>query len=171
MCEDIRSDASNYSIEIVPLDKPEDVNVILGQTHFIKSVEDLYEAMANAGGNIKFGIAFLEASGPCLVRLAGNDQELIDLAKSNALKLGTGHVFIIMMRQGYPINVLNNIKTVPEVCRIFAATANPLDVVVLRTGRGAGVLGVVDGYAPKGVEGPQDVEKRKVLLRKIGYKL
>lgn len=171
MCEDIRPDRENYNIEIVPLDKPEDVNVILGQTHFIKSVEDLYEAMANAGGNIKFGIAFLEASGPCLVRLAGNDQELIDLAKSNALKLGTGHVFIIMMRQGYPINVLNNIKMVPEVCRIFAATANPLDVVVLRTGRGAGVLGVIDGYAPKGVEGPQDVEKRKLLLRKIGYKL
>ncbi|MBE3519757.1 MAG: adenosine-specific kinase [Firmicutes bacterium] len=171
MCEDVRPDKENYGIEVVPLDKPEDVNVILGQTHFIKSVEDLYEAMANAGGNIKFGIAFLEASGPCLVRLAGNDQELIDLAKSNALKLGTGHVFIIMMRQGYPINVLNNIKMVPEVCRIFAATANPLDVVVLRTGRGAGVLGVVDGYAPKGVETPQDVEKRKVLLRKIGYKL
>lgn len=171
MSEDIRPDKENYSIEVVPLDKPEDVNVIIGQTHFIKSVEDLYEAMANAGGNIKFGVAFLEASGPCLVRLAGNDQELIDLAGSNALKLGAGHVFIIMMRQGYPINVLNSIKMVPEVCRIFAATANPLEVVVLRTGRGAGVLGVVDGYAPKGVEGPQDVEKRKVLLRKIGYKL
>lgn len=161
----------DFGLELVSLDKPEDVNVIIGQTHFIKSVEDLYEAMANAGGGIKFGLAFIEASGPCLVRLAGNDQDLVDLARNNALKLGTGHVFIIMMRQGYPINVLNNIKMVPEVCRIFAATANPLDVVVLRTSRGAGVLGVVDGYAPKGVEGPQEIESRRVLLRKIGYKL
>jgi len=171
MSGNAQSDGRSYGIELISLEKPEDVNVILGQTHFIKSVEDLYEAMTNAGGNIKFGIAFLEASGPCLVRLEGNDQELIELARENALKLGTGHVFIIMMRQGYPVNVLNNIKAVPEVCHIFAATANPLDVVVLRTARGAGVLGVVDGFAPKGVEGPQDIERRKVLLRKIGYKL
>lgn len=161
----------DFRIELVSIDKPDDANVIIGQTHFIKSVEDLYEAMANAGGSIKFGIAFLEASGPCLVRLAGNDQALIDLARENALKIGAGHVFLILMRQGYPINVLNNIKMVPEVCRIFAATANPIDVVVLRTERGAGVLGVVDGYSPKGVEGPQEVESRRVLLRKIGYKL
>lgn len=158
-------------IEAVSLDKPEGLNVILGQTHFIKSVEDLYEAMANAGGGIRFGIAFNEASGPCLVRWAGNDDGLIELARKNARAIGAGHLFVIFMDQGYPINVLNAVKQVPEVCRVFCATANPVQVLVATTDQGRGVLGVVDGFSPKGVEGEQDIAERKALLRRIGYKL
>ncbi|QUL99666.1 MAG: adenosine-specific kinase [Candidatus Fermentithermobacillus carboniphilus] len=157
--------------EVVAIEKPENLNVIIGQSHFIKSVEDLYEAMANAGGGIKFGIAFLEASGPCLVRFAGNDERLIELAKKNALALGTGHAFIIFMENGFPINVLNNIKAVPEVCRIFCATANPVQVVVAKTDQGRGIVGIIDGNPPKGIEGPEDISTRHSFLRKIGYKL
>lgn len=159
------------NLEIVPLEKPDHVNVIMGQSHFIKSVEDLYEAMANAGGGIRFGIAFNEASGPCLVRWAGNDPELVELARRNALKVGAGHLFLIFMDKGFPINVLNAIKQVPEVCRIFCATANPLQVIVATTDQGRGVVGVVDGFAPKGVEGEREIAERKELLRRFGYKL
>ena len=157
--------------EVVNIDKPENLNMILGQSHFIKSVEDLYEAMANAGGAIKFGIAFLEASGPRLVRSAGNDDKLVELAVNNALAIGTGHAFIILMENGFPINVLNNIKMVPEVVNIFCATANPVQVIVAETGQGRGIMGVIDGGSPKGVEGPDDIQTRKSFLRQIGYKL
>lgn len=161
----------SLEFEVVPIDKPQDLNVIIGQSHFIKSVEDLHEAMTNAGGGIKFGIAFLEASGPCLVRSTGNDEKLTELARKNALKLGTGHAFIIFMENGFPINVLNNIKMVPEVCNIYCATANPVEVVVAKTALGRGIMGVIDGSPPKGVEGPDDVKTRHSFLRKIGYKL
>ncbi|MGI6642506.1 MAG: adenosine-specific kinase [Bacillota bacterium] len=157
--------------ELVPIEKPAECNVILGQSHFIKTVEDLHEAIANAGGNIKFGIAFCEASGACLVRASGNDDGLIDLAKTNALSLGAGHSFIILMEQGFPINVLNSIKNVPEVCGIFCATANPVQVVIAKTSLGRGIMGVIDGSAPKGIEGPDDTQWRHSFLRKIGYKL
>ena len=159
------------NLEVVPIEKPEHVNAILGQAHFIKTVEDLYEAMANAGGGIQFGLAFNEASGPCLVRFAGNSRELTDLAVRNARQVGAGHFFIILMDKGYPVNVLNAIKQVPEVCRIFCATANPLQVLVAVTDQGRGVVGVVDGFAVKGVEGEQEIAERKALLRRIGYKL
>lgn len=158
-------------LEVVNIEKPENMNMILGQSHFIKSVEDLYEAMANAGGGIKFGIAFLEASGPRLVRSAGNDGELVELAENNALALGTGHAFIIFMEAGFPINVLNNIKMVPEVVNIFCATANPVQVVVAETEQSRGIMGVIDGGPPEGVEGPDDIQARKSFLRQIGYKL
>ncbi|HAF67028.1 MAG: adenosine-specific kinase [Bacillota bacterium] len=157
--------------EIVNIQNPDNLNMILGQSHFIKSVEDLYEAMANAGGGIKFGIAFLEASGPRLVRSAGNDDKLVELAVNNALALGTGHAFIIFMENGFPINVLNNIKMVPEVVNIFCATANPVQVIVADTEQGRGIMGVIDGGSPLGVEGPEDIQARKDFLRKIGYKL
>ena len=158
-------------ITTVRFDKPEDLNVILGQAHFIKSVEDLHEACVNAAPGLRFGIAFCEASGPCLVRRSGNDQELIDVAVSNAQAIGAGHVFVIALRDGFPINVLNAVKMVPEVCRIYCATANPVEVVVAETEQGRGVLGVVDGAPPLGVEKEEDVRDRKEFLRKIGYKL
>lgn len=157
--------------DVVSIEKPEDSNIILGQSHFIKTVEDLHEAMANGGGGIRFGIAFNEASGPCLVRHSGNDPELTELARRNCLHLGAGHVFLIIMRQGFPINVLNAIKQVPEVCRIFCATANPVQVLVATTEQGRGVVGVIDGQAAKGVENEQDIAERKALLRRFGYKL
>jgi adenosine/AMP kinase len=158
-------------ITTVPFDKPEDLNFILGQSHFIKTVEDLHEALVTASPVLKFGIAFCEASGPCLVRWSGNDQELIDLAVHNAQEIGAGHSFVITMRDGFPINVLNAVKTVPEVCRIFCATANPVEVVVGETEQGRAILGVVDGSAPLGVETEEDVAERKALLRRFGYKL
>ncbi|MHB1356125.1 MAG: adenosine-specific kinase [Anaerolineae bacterium] len=159
-------------ISLVEITKPEDVNVILGQTHFIKSVEDLHEALVNAVPGIKFGLAFCEASGACLVRVSGTDPALAELAGQNALKLGTGHAFIILLGEGYyPINVLNAVKAVPEVCRIYCATANPLQVIVAQSEQGRGILGVIDGASPKGVEGPDDVAWRKGLLRRFGYKL
>jgi len=158
-------------ITTVRFDKPEDLNVILGQAHFIKSVEDLHEACVNAAPGLRFGIAFCEASGPCLVRRSGNDQELIDVAVSNAQAIGAGHVFVIALRDGFPINVLNAVKMVPEVCRIFCATANPVEVLVAQTEQGRGILGVVDGFSPKGVEGDEDIAWRKGFLRMIGYKL
>lgn len=159
-------------LELVSIEKPEDVNFILGQTHFIKSVEDLYEAMVTAVPGIDFGLAFCEASGDRLVRSSGTDDALIELAEENALDIGAGHIFIIFLGEGfYPINVLNAVKNVPEVCRIFCATANPTQIVVAETEQGRGVLGVVDGFTPKGVEETDDITWRKDLLRTIGYKL
>jgi hypothetical protein len=158
-------------VSTVPFDKPEDLNVILGQSHFIKTVEDLHETLVGAAPGLKFGIAFCEASGPCLVRRSGNDDELIDIAVRNAQSIGAGHSFVIALRDGFPINVLNAVKDVPEVCRIFCATANPLEVVVGQTELGRGILGVVDGSSPLGVETEEDVTERKALLRRFGYKL
>jgi hypothetical protein len=158
-------------VTTVRFEKPEDLNFILGQSHFIKTVEDLHEALVTASPTLKFGIAFCESSGPCLVRRSGNDQELIDLAVRNAGAIGAGHSFVITMREGFPINVLNAVKMVPEVCQIFCATANPVDVVVGRSEQGRAILGVVDGSSPLGVETDEDVEERKALLRRFGYKL
>lgn len=150
---------------------PEDCNVVLGMAHFIKTVEDLYEALKNAVPNIQFGIGFCESSGPCLVRSEGNDEELKSLAAKYALELACGHSFIIFMRNAYPINVLDKIKQVPEVCGIHAATANSLEVVIAETDQGRGILGVIDGMKSKGIETEIDVKARKEFLRKIGYKL
>ncbi len=158
-------------ITSVRFDKPEDLNVILGQSHFIKTVEDLHEALVGSVPGLRFGIAFCEASGPCLVRWSGNDEELIDVAVRNARAIGAGHSFVIALREGFPINVLNAVKGVPEVCRIFCATANPLEVIVAETEQGRAILGVVDGSSPLGVETEEDVAERKALLRRFGYKL
>ncbi|MGW8182753.1 MAG: adenosine-specific kinase [Burkholderiales bacterium] len=156
----------------VNIEKPEATNFILGQTHFIKTVEDIHEALVGAVPNIKFGLAFCEASGKCLVRCSGTDAAMTDLAKRNAQAIGAGHTFIVCLGDGFfPINVLNTLKAVPEVCRIFCATANPTEVVLAQTAQGRGILGVVDGSSPKGVEGDGDVVWRKNLLRQIGYKL
>jgi adenosine/AMP kinase len=150
---------------------PENANLILGQTHFIKTVEDLYEVMVNTVPGIKFAIAFNEASGPCLVRVESNDDELCQAAVENAQAIGAGHVFVVLLRQGYPVNVLGRIKDCFEVCTVYCATANPAEVVVAQSEQGRGVLGVIDGHSPKGVEGPADVKHRKEFLRQIGYKL
>lgn len=157
--------------KIVKIEVPEDCNVILGMAHFIKTVEDLYEALVNSVPNIKFGIGFCESSGPCLVRSEGNDEELKSLASCYALDLACGHSFIIFMKKAYPINVLTKIKEVPEVCSIYAATANPLEVIVTETDQGRGIVGVIDGMKSKGIETEKDVKARKEFLRKIGYKL
>ena len=157
-------------ISTVRFDKPEDLNVIVGQSHFIKTVEDLHEACVHVPG-LKFGIAFNEASGPCLVRRSGNDPELVQIAVGGAQAIGAGHVFVIALRDGFPISVLNAVKAVPEVCRIYCATANPLEIVVGQTEQGRGVLGVIDGSSPLGVETEQDEVERKELLRRFGYKL
>ncbi len=157
-------------LKVVKIEKPEDVNAILGQSHFIKTVEDLYEALVTSVPGIKFGLAFNEASGPRLVRWAGNDDELTELARKNALNVGAGHFFIILLRNAFPINVMKAIKNVDEVVNIFAASANPIEVVVAETEQGRGVLGVIDGEPPLGVEGDEDIAKRKDFLRKIGYK-
>ncbi len=158
-------------VTTVRFDKPEDLNFILGQSHFIKTVEDLHEALVTASPTLRFGIAFCESSGPCLVRWSGNDQELIDVAVRNAQAIGAGHSFVITMREGFPVNVLNAIKMVPEVCRIFCATANPVEVVVGQTEQGRAILGVVDGASPLGVEDEEQIAERKALLRRFGYKL
>ena len=158
-------------LKTVKIEMPEECNVILGTAHFIKTVEDIYEALVNAVPNIKFGIGFCESSGPCLVRSEGNDEELKNLAINQALKLGCGHCFIIFLKNAYPINVLDKIKQVPEVCTIHAATANPLEVIVAETEQGRGILGVIDGFKTKGIETEKDVTERKEFLRKIGYKL
>jgi len=150
---------------------PEGTNVILGQTHFIKSVEDLYEALVNSVPQIKFGLAFCEASGPCLVRFEGNDEELKKLASQTAFEIGAGHFFVIYIKNAYPINVLKAIKECPEVCSIFCATANPAEVIIAETEQGRGVLGVIDGFPSKGIESEKDIKERKEFLRKIGYKL
>ncbi len=157
-------------LKSVKIIAPRDTNLILGQTHFIKSAEDLYETLITGAPGIKFGLAFSEASGKCFVRSDGNDDELIKAAEENALDLGCGHSFLIFMRNAYPINVLNAIKNVQEVCNIFCATANPVEVIVAETGQGMGILGVVDGESPKGIESAGDREERKTFLRSIGYK-
>lgn len=156
------------TVKITP---PKDCNVILGMAHFIKTVEDLYEALVNSVPNVKFGIGFCESSGPCLVRHEGNDEELRRLAAEKAFEIACGHSFVIYLRNAYPINVLDKIKKVPEVCTIFAATANPLEVIIAETDQGRGVIGVVDGLKSKGIEADADVKERKEFLRKIGYKL
>lgn len=161
----------SVNLELIAIEKPADTNVIIGQTHFIKSTEDLYEAMVNAGGGIRFGVAFLEASGACKVRVSGNDKGLMDLAAKNAMALSAGHAFLILMDNGFPINVLSAVKAVPEVCSIYCATANPVQVVVAQSEQGRGIMGVIDGSSPKGVEDASDVEWRHSFLRKIGYKL
>ncbi len=163
------SEIKNWTL--VQLDFPSDCNVILGQSHFIKTVEDLYEALATSSPSLKFGIAFCEASGDRLIRFDGNDEELIGIAVDNMTAVGAGHSFLVVLRNGYPINVLNRIKECQEVCRIFAATANPLQVILCESGQGRGVAGVIDGFSPKGVETESDIEGRKTLLRRIiGYK-
>ncbi|NLG51599.1 MAG: hypothetical protein GX552_15960 [Chloroflexi bacterium] len=159
-------------LKIVEIEKPEETNFILGQTHFIKTVEDIHEALVNAVPGIHFGLAFCEASGVCLVRSSGTDDALTELARKNALAIGAGHSFILFLGEGfYPINVLNAIKMVPEVCRIYCATANPTQVIIAETEQGRGIMGVVDGFSPKGVEAQEDISWRKKLLRTIGYKL
>ena len=156
----------------VKIEKPDEINFILGQSHFIKTVEDIHEAMVQSVPAIKFGLAFCESSGATLVRWTGTDDEMIELAKRNALALASGHCFILFLGAGFfPINILNTLKMVPEVCRIFCATANPLEVVVVETEQGRGILGVIDGAKTKGIEGDQDISWRKGFLRKIGYKL
>ena len=158
-------------IEIVTIDKPEALNVIVGQGHFIKTVEDLYEVLACASPQLRFGIAFCESSGPRLVRRAGNDDELVELAVRNARALGAGHCFVVFLREGYPLSVLNAIKQVPEVCRVICATANPLQVLVVETAQGRGIVGVVDGEPPLGVETDVDAVQRHELLQRMGYKV
>jgi hypothetical protein len=158
-------------LRTVPIEKPEDLNFILGQSHFIKTVEDLHETLAQAGPHLRFGLAFCESSGPRLVRHSGNDAELVRLAVANAGAIGAGHSFIVFLEGGFPVSVLNAVKGVPEVCRIFCATANPVEVVVAETEQGRAILGVVDGGSPLGVETEQDVAERKALLRRFGYKL
>lgn len=157
--------------EAVAVEKPDDVNVVIGQAHFIKTVEDLHEALVGVGPHLRFGLAFCEASGAKLVRRSGNDDELVRLATANALAIGAGHSFVVLLREGYPVNVLNPLKAVPEVCSIVCATANPVDVLVAVTARGRGVVGVVDGSPPVGVESDADAADRRALLRDIGYKL
>ena len=157
--------------KVVKVEPPQDCNVILGMAHFIKTVEDLYEALVNAVPNIKFGIGFCESSGPCLVRHEGNDEQLRQLAAEKAFEIACGHSFIIFLKNAYPINVLDKIKRVPEVCTVHAATANPLEVIIAETEQGRGIVGVVDGLKSKGIEGEVDIRARKDFLRKIGYKL
>jgi uncharacterized protein len=158
-------------IRSVSIENPDGLNFILGQSHFIKTVEDIHEALAGAVPNIKFGLAFCESSGPCLVRSTGTDNALIKLAENNALALSCGHSFIVFLKDAFPVNVLNAVKAVPEVCGIFCATANPVEVIVAESGQGRGILGVIDGYKTRGVESVKDKEERKDLLRKFGYKL
>jgi len=159
------------NLNTVSVEIPEGCNIILGQTHFIKTAEDLYEIIAGTVPQAKFGIAFTEASGPCLIRTEGNDDGLIESCTKILQSIGAGHVFCVMLKNAFPINVLNQIKNCPEVCRIFCATANPLEVVVASTDQGKGILGVIDGFPPKGIEGAGDKAMRKDFLRKIGYKL
>jgi hypothetical protein len=159
-------------IETVRIQKPEDLNFVLGQSHFIKTVEDVHEALVNAVPGIKFGLAFCEASGKCLIRCSGNDPDLVELASRNAQAIGAGHSFIVFLGSGfYPVNVLKVIQAVPEVAHVFCATANPVEVLVAQSDQGRGILGVIDGFSPKGVEAAEDIVWRKELLRKIGYKL
>jgi hypothetical protein len=158
-------------LSIVRIEKPADMNFILGQSHFIKTVEDIYEAIVQTNPGMKFGVAFCEASGPALVRFVGNDETLIGLTQRNAMAIAAGHAFLIFMDGGFPINILNAVKNVPEVCRIFCATSNPTEVIIVETDQGRGILGVVDGFPTKGIETGSDIAVRKDFLRKIGYKL
>lgn len=162
---------SDYKIEVVKISKPEDVNIVLGQSHFIKTVEDVYEALVNNVPGIQFGLAFCEASGACKVRAEGTNETLKKLAVENALAIGCGHSFLILLQGTFPINILNAVKAIPEVCSVICATANPLEVLVCQTALGRGIMGVVDGAKPKGVEDENDIRWRKEFLRKIGYKL
>jgi adenosine/AMP kinase len=163
--------ANAMDIKVVSIEKPDDLNAILGQSHFIKTVEDIHEALVTSVPGIKFGLAFCESSGPCLVRASGTDEGLKQLAIKNAVNVAAGHFFVVVLGQGfYPVNVLNAVKMVPEVCRIFCASANPIQVIVAETEQGRGVLGVIDGLATRGVESEQDVAERKALLRRFGYK-
>jgi adenosine/AMP kinase len=157
-------------LKTVKINKPEDANIIIGQSHFIKTIEDIYETLVTSVPGMKFGIAFCEASGPCLIRSEGNDQELIGLAEQNALNLSCGHTFIIFLKNAFPINVLNQVKSVSEVCSIYCATSNPVEVVITESKLGRGILGVIDGEKPKGIETVKDKQDRKDFLRKIGYK-
>jgi adenosine/AMP kinase len=157
-------------IRDIRLSLPDDCNIIVGQSHFIKTIEDLYETIATGCPHCKFGIAFCEASGPCLIRVEGNDDELKKIAAANAMSMSAGHTFVILLKDAFPINVLNAVKACPEVCRVFCATANPLQMIIAETDQGRGVLGVVDGFPPKGVESELDVRARREFLRKIGYK-
>ena len=162
----------DIKLTAIKIEKPEPINFILGQTHFIKSVEDIHETLVTTVPGIKFGLAFCEASGKCLVRWTGTDPAMIDLAKRNASAIGAGHSFILFLGEGFfPVNVLNGLKQVPEVCRIFCATANPTEVVIIETEQGRGIAGVIDGFAPKGIEDEADIAWRKGFLRQIGYKL
>jgi adenosine/AMP kinase len=158
-------------LKVIRIDVPEDCNIILGQTHFIKTAEDLYETIVTSVPQAKFGVAFTEASGPCLIRTEGNDTELLNTCVRNLQEIGAGHVFCIILKNAFPINVLNQVKNCAEVCRVFCATANPVEVIVASTPQGNGVLGVIDGFSPKGIEKPADKAHRKEFLRKIGYKL
>jgi hypothetical protein len=158
-------------LKAIQVKKPQDVNMILGQSHFIKTVEDIYEVLVSNAPGIKFGLAFVESSGACKVRSEGNDPELKKLSEVNALEIGCGHSFIVFLRDAYPINVLNAIKSIPEVCNIYCASANPVEVIVAETVQGRGILGVIDGSMPRGLEGPEDISWRHEFLRKIGYKL
>ena len=157
-------------LKIVKIDNPNSMNMILGQSHFIKTVEDVYEAMVSTVPMAKFGLAFCEASDVCLIRHTGTDNEMLELAQKNALALSAGHSFIVFMKDMFPVNVLNAIKNVPEVCRIFCATANPVEVIIAETEQGRGILGVIDGFSSKGIETEEDIDARKNLLRQIGYK-
>lgn len=158
-------------LELVSIEKPEEINFVLGQSHFIKTVEDIHEALVSTVPGIRFGLAFCEASGKCLIRWSGTDEQMIELAQKNAQKIGAGHSFILFLGNGfYPINVLNALRNVPEVCRIFCATANPTQVIVAQSDQGRGILGVIDGFSPQGIEGEEDIAWRKSFLRKIGYK-
>ena len=158
-------------LKTIKIDIPEGCNIILGQTHFIKTIEDLYEIIVTTVPLGKFGIAFAEASGPCLIRTEGNDIELVNVCIRHLQEIGAGHVFCILLKNAFPINILNQIKNCPEVCRVFCATANPVEVIVATTPQGSGVMGVIDGFSPKGTEEPKDKAHRKEFLRKIGYKL
>lgn len=160
------------NIHVVSIDKPEEINFVLGQSHFIKTVEDIHEALVTAVPGIKFGLAFCEASGKCLIRWTGTDPEMIALAQKNADAIGAGHSFILFLGEGfYPVNILNIVKNIPEVCRVFCATANSVDVLIADTELGSGIIGIVDGAKPKGIEGEEDISWRKNFLRMIGYKL
>ncbi len=158
------------NFESVKVDFPSDANIIIGQSHFIKTIEDIYEAVVNTVPQAKFGVAFNESSGPCLTRSDGNDDELRSAAIRNARAIAAGHIFVLLLRNAFPVNLLNALRRVPEVCNIFCATANPVEVIVARSEQGGGIMGVIDGRAPKGVEGPDDIAARHAFLRKIGYK-
>lgn len=158
-------------LKVIPIEKPEEINLILGQSHFIKTVEDIHEALVTVVPGIRFGLAFCESSGPCLVRASGTDSELVEMAKKNAYTLSAGHIFLILLRNVFPINVLNAVKAVQEVCTIYCASSNPVQVILAETEQGRGILGVVDGLRSKGIETEKDIVSRKELLRKIGYKV
>jgi adenosine/AMP kinase len=159
------------NLSVVQIEKPADVNVILGHSHFIKTVEDLYEAIVQTNPGMKFGIAFCEASGPALLRFVGNDEAMITLAQKNGMAIAAGHTFLIFLDKGFPVNILNAVKMVPEVCRVFCASANPVEVLIAETDQGRGIVGVIDGFATKGIETDQDIAVRRDFLRRLGYKL